>query len=146
MPGCQVSDDCETSFVWQRSSCKAFVVQFAKFGLVGVSNTLLALAIYYALVLGFGAHYMAGNTVAFALSVLNAYYWNKRFVFNEKSRRSAWQLARIYASYGFTFLLSTGTLFIMVDVFGISHIVAPVLNLAITVPANFLLNKFWVFR
>ena len=124
----------------------AFAKQFIKFGIVGVSNTLLSLLIYYILVL-LGVHYILSNTIAFAISVLNAYYWNRKYVFKQNEKKSAGrQLAKVYAAYGFTFLLSTGLLFLMVDVLGISELVAPLINLCVTVPLNFLLNKFWAFR
>ena len=124
----------------------ALVKQFIKFGVVGISNTLLALAIYYALVLGVGLHYILSNTIAFAISVLNAYYWNSKYVFRQSPENKVAQMAKVYASYGITFLVSTGLLFLMVDVLGMSEVVAPIINLSITVPLNFMLNKFWAFR
>jgi putative flippase GtrA len=34
----------------------------------------------------------------------------------------------------------------MVNYLNISEFIAPILNLIITIPLNFLLNKFWAFR
>ena len=118
--------------------------QFAKFGIVGVSNTLISFMIYYTLIY-FGVHYIPANTLAFLVSVLNAYYWNSRHVF-KNSRKSTGRIARIYASYGATFLLGAGLLFFMVELLGVSEYIAPVINLCVTVPLNFILNKLWVFR
>ena len=124
----------------------AFIKQFMKFGIVGISNTLLSLAIYYLLVL-LGVNYILSNVVAFAVSVLNAYYWNRKYVFGQvEGSKKGRQLAKVYVSYGFTFLLSTGLLFLMVAVIGVSEFIAPLINLCITIPLNFLLNKFWAFR
>lgn len=55
-------------------------------------------------------------------------------------------LIKVYISYGSTFLLSTGLLYLMVDIAGISEYIAPLINLCATVPLNFVLNKFWVFK
>ena len=55
-------------------------------------------------------------------------------------------MIKTFASYGTTFVLSTILLVIMVDYLKISNIIAPVLNLIITIPLNFLLNKFWAFK
>ena len=125
---------------------KILLRQFVKFGLVGVSNTVLALAIYYVL-LFLGMHYLWANVFAFAISVLNAYFWNSRFVFtrNPTSGRAR-QLAKVYVSYGLTFVLSMVLLYVMVDILGVSELLAPVFNLCITVPLNFLLNRFWAFK
>ena len=123
----------------------AFIWQFLKFGIVGVSNTLIALAIYYVLVF-LGIHYLIANTIAFLLSVLNAYYWNKKFVFEIKERSKKNQFARIYFAYSVTFLLGSGLMFLQVSIIGVSEWLAPLVNLCVTVPLNFMLNRFWVFR
>lgn len=119
-------------------------IQFLKFGLVGVSNTLLALAIYYAWLFLTGS-YLQANFISWALSVLNAFYWNNRFVFkNSQSWKKA--LLKTYASYGLSLLVSTALLYVQVELIGVSDKVAPLLTLLITVPMNFLMNKFWTFR
>jgi len=123
----------------------ALVIQFLKFGMVGISNTLISLAIYYTLVY-LGVHYLLANVVAFALSVLNAFYWNSKFVFRQRSNHKKGRLLKVYLCYGFTFLLSTALLFLMVDIIGVSELIAPLINLCVTVPLNFLLNKFWAFK
>ena len=122
----------------------AFFAQFIKFGLIGVSNTLVALGVYYSLLFA-GLHYITAHAGGFVISVLNAYYWNGKFVFKTNDGKKTVRLAKVYVSYGITFLLSTAMLFLMVDILGISGLIAPVINLFFTVPANFLLNKFWVF-
>ena len=127
------------------SSIIAGIIQFVKFGIVGILNTLIALVIYYALVF-IGFHYILSNTMAFGVSVINAYYWNQKYVFSKSKENQSRKLLKIYASYGFTFLLSTGLLFLMVSTLGISHYIAPIINLFITTPLNFILNKYWVFK
>ena len=56
------------------------------------------------------------------------------------------KLAKTYLCYGATFLLSTGLLFLEVEILHWSAVISPVLNLLITIPLNFLLNKFWAFQ
>lgn len=119
--------------------------QFIKFGIVGLSNTAISLAIYYILVF-FKINYIVANTVGFSISVLNAYYWNNKCVFNKSSKGNLKPMIKSFASYGITFVLSTILLVVMVDYLNISKIIAPVLNLIMTIPLNFLLNKFWTFK
>ena len=52
-------------------------MQFVKFGLVGVLNTLISEGLYVIIVF-FGGHYLLASLVGFVLSVLNAYYWNSK--------------------------------------------------------------------
>ncbi len=118
--------------------------QFLKFGLVGISNTLLALAIYYTWLFLTGS-YMQANFVSWVLSVLNAFYWNNRYVFkNNQDWKKA--LLKTYFSYGLSLLVSTGLLYIQIEKLGVSEKIAPLITLSVTVPMNFLLNKFWTFR
>lgn len=121
------------------------VKQFIKFGIVGVSNTLLSLAIYYILVF-INVNYLIANVIAFIISVLNAYYWNNKYVFKNTNNSTFKKLIKVYLSYGITFLLSTLFLYIMVDCISISKYIAPIINLIITIPLNFLLNKLWAFN
>lgn len=121
------------------------IKQFIKFGIVGVSNTLLSLAIYYILVF-INVNYLIANIVAFIISVLNAYYWNNKYVFKSNNNSTFKKLIKVYLSYGVTFVLGTVLLYVMVDCMGISKYIAPIINLIITIPLNFLLNKLWAFK
>ena len=119
--------------------------QFMKFGIVGVSNTLISLVIYYIL-LFIGIQYIFANAIAFTLSVLNAFYWNRKYVFKSRDGSKVRQLVKVYVSYGLTFALSTGLLVFQVEIMGVSYLIAPLINLCITTPLNFTLNKAWAFR
>ncbi|AEF82102.1 GtrA family protein [Leadbettera azotonutricia] len=123
----------------------AAIKQFIGFCIVGVSNTLISLAIYYAMVY-LGVHYQIANVVSYVISIFNAYFWNRWLVFKKRSEPRTGQLIRTYISYGFTLGLSALLLYILVDVFNISSYIAPIIILFITTPVNFLLNKFWTFR
>lgn len=119
--------------------------QFFKFGLVGISNTLISLICYYVLVF-FHVHYIIANTVGFIVGVLNSYYWNNRYVFTDRKGGQLGAIFKMYIAYGLTFLLGTLLLYIMVDILRLSELIAPIINLTITVPINFALNKYWAMK
>jgi putative flippase GtrA len=121
-------------------------LQFVKFGIVGVLNTVIGLGIYYIFIYISVTLYIAGNTVGFIAGVLNSYYWNNRYVFNKSDESHFKPLIKTFIAYGVTLLLATILLIIMVQYLHISEWVAPLINLVITVPLNFLLNKFWAFK
>lgn len=128
---------------------KQSLVQFIKFGIVGVSNTLISLLVYYIVLWINEDWYLAGNVAGWVISVANAFFWNERYVFTQQKRDFRSMVKRIgktYLSYGATFLLSTVLLYLEVDILQWSAVVSPVLNLMITIPLNFLLNKFWAFK
>ena len=83
------------------------------------------------------------------VSIANAFFWNDRYVF--KGGEQDWKsrlkrLGKTYISYGGTSLLSIVLLWLEVELFGVSKAIAPIVNLIITIPLNFLINKFWTFR
>lgn len=120
-------------------------MQFVKFCLVGVSNTAISLVVYYIFVLISKDMYILGNAVGFVVSVLNSYFWNSRFVFKKKDEQAK-TIIKTFLAYGTNLIIGTALLYLFVDIWGISEFIAPLLNLIITIPLNFLLNKFWVMK
>ncbi len=152
---------------------KKTLIQFIKFGLVGVSNTVVSYVIY-ALVYTPTDNYVLANIVGWAVSVLNAYIWQNLFVFKEdqsKEKRVWWKvLLKTYTAYAFTgLILSNVLLWMWLDLIKIgtycgvitdiiadygvymtpekfAGYIAPFLNMAVTIPTNFVVNKFWAYR
>jgi putative flippase GtrA len=147
--------------------------QFIKFVLVGVSNTAISEGVYAALVF-FKVHYLPASFIGFFLSVLNAYYWSSRYVFKETAdaeKRTWWKvLAKTYLAYFWGYLVNAALLVLWIDILGIASLTEPLgewctergfasldgvfwgnlmaaaINLVITVPMNFVLNKYWAYR
>ncbi len=130
--------------------------EFIKFGLVGVSNTIvsyclyaLSLQIFLKLNLFSSTDYIIANIISFLLSVLWSFYWNNKYVFklDEGEHRSIWKaLLKTYVSYGFTGIILNNILLVLwVRVIGINKMLAPIINLIINIPINFFMNKLWAF-
>lgn len=123
--------------------------QFFKFGLVGLSNTAVSMAVYYAFLWIDQDLYMVGSILGTILSIANAFIWNDLFVFTGNARdfKSVMKrLAKTYVSYGGTSLLSNVLLWLEVTLFHVSKEIAPVVNLLVTIPLNFVINKLWTFH
>lgn len=124
----------------------ALAVQFIKFGIVGVSNTLISLIVYYIFLFIDPGLYLIGNAVGFAVSTFNAYFWNNKFVFKKgKKEKNIAVIVKTYISYGASFFVSEGLMYVLVDILEVSKMIAPIAILFVTVPLNFLLNKLWVY-
>ena len=133
------------------------LMQFVKFGIVGLSNTVISYVIYVVTLILFqknnliqSVDYLAAQGIAFVLGVLWSFYWNNKFVFEKadnEERNIVHALIKTYISYAFTglFLNSIFSL-LWVEVLGIPKIIAPIINLLVSVPLNFIMNKFWAFR
>src|SRR5580704_14223489 len=59
------------------------VLQFVKFGIVGVSNTVLAFAVYTLLLKVFGVWYLVASAIGFALGATNGFLLNRRWTFSD---------------------------------------------------------------
>lgn len=123
--------------------------QFIKFGLVGVSNTAVSMAVYYIFLWISPDLYMVGSILGTILGIANAFFWNDKFVFTGNAndwRSKLKRLGKTYVSYGGTSILSNVLLWIEVAFFSVSKSIAPIVNLLVTIPLNFVINKLWTFR
>lgn len=132
-----------------KENLKKAIIQFIKFGTVGAINTVLSYAItngaYYLLHL----HEQISNIIAFVITVFISFMLNGRFVFTEnKEERNFWKsLLKVYASYSITGVFLTAILlYIEEELLGIPHYIATLMNLVVTIPLNFILNKFWAYK
>lgn len=125
------------------------LIQFIKFGIVGISNTLISYCTYAVLV-WLGVNFLLSNLIGFVVSVLNSFYWNSRYVFdlnNADTKQKLKALIKTFISYAGTGLvLSSAMLILWIDIVHLSKYIAPIINLIITVPVNFVVNKVWAFK
>lgn len=139
------------------------LMQFVKFGLVGVWNTIFNYAIYAVALLVFqklgvlesyNLDMHTATVIAFIISVFVSFLLNSKFVFatEEGENRSFWKaLFKCYLSYGFTGLILNpilNTLWVHVLPLNMdtAKMVAPIISLVIAIPINFLMNKLWAFK
>lgn len=134
------------SFIMSKETA---IIQFIKFGMVGALNTVLSYVItngsYYALHLGA----QVSNIIAFIITVFISYMLNGRFVFKEGSEKQSFLkgLVKVYISYSVTGLfLMAILLYVEENIFGVPHYIATLMNMVVTVPINFILNKFWAYK
>lgn len=124
-------------------------MQFVQFGIVGLSNTAISY-ITYLILIQFSIHYLVANMIGFFVSVINSFYWNNKYVFAAKSgeqRSILSSFMKTFLSYAGTGLVLANILLVLwVDILHINEVIAPAINLLITIPLNFLLNKLWAFR
>ena len=159
-------------WTWLENSRYAPLLQFIKFGLVGVSNTLIQYAIemlcYYALFrnatfdgivaflggLGLAVtseqvKVVLTTSMAFVVSSANAFILNNRFVFRAQEKPTPAQTLKAYGKtvlcYAFTGLLLAPVLRLWLGGWRIPYWAASLMSLVVTIPLTFLMNKFWAF-
>ena len=130
--------------------------QFLRFCCVGIVNTAVDYAVFWlsnrllgeSFLLG-DKNYLIAQLLGFAAGTLNAYFMNGSFVFRNgqrKRNRGSDRLVRSYIGYGFTFAMSEVLLWLLVSKAGVDKYIAKILILCVTVPLNFVINRFWIFK
>ena len=115
----------------------------------GVMTTVVNYAVYFLLTEGFQVYYLTGNIIAWAVSVLFAYFVNKLYVF--QSRDWAWRVAlrelwQMVASRLFSLGLEMGILWLFVDKLHYNDAVVKLCANVVVVVVNYVLSKFIIFR
>ena len=129
----------------KREFMKAKLIQFVKFGLVGASNTLIYLIVYYILIM-FQANYLFASISGYLLSSLSGYILNKLWVFKDGRATVKGSIVKYYIVYSSSMALNLIAMYLLVDLLNVSDRLAPILTLCITVPYNFIFSKLWTFK
>ena len=130
--------------------------QFIRFGCVGACNTAIDYAVYFLsntilgenILLG-EKNYLIAQLLGFVAGTLNSYFMNGKFVFAAEDKRrnkGKRQLMRSFIGYGCTFCLSELMLWLLVSKLGVTKYLAKLMIMCVTVPLNFVINRFWTFK
>jgi putative flippase GtrA len=121
------------------------VAQFVKFGIVGVSNTLLFFAIYTVLLKGFGVWYIAASGVGYLVGAVNGFLLNRRWTFKEHVGDSLTPV-RWTVVQGCGLALNLSLVYLFVDGASLDKLVGQACATAIVTVLTFCANRAWTFR
>lgn len=135
------------------------ILQIVKFGLVGISNTLVDFAVLNLLIwttkIYSGNWLILLNIVSFSAAVVNSYFWNKYWTFQSKDKeKPASEFSK------FLFVSIIGAIINSGIVYGVSTYIEPLFNLSsgiwvnfakilatgVALVWNFIGYKFWAFK
>jgi putative flippase GtrA len=121
------------------------LVQLVKFGIVGVSNTLLTFAIYWLLLKVFGLWYLAASAVGFVAGATNGFLLNRRWTFRghigDALTPVRWAIVQ-----GCGLGINLGLLYVFVHDAGLDKLLAQVFATAVVTISTFFANRAWTFR
>jgi putative flippase GtrA len=123
----------------------AVLVQFVKFGIVGISNTLITFAVYTVLLKVFGVWYIAASAIGFVVGATNGFLLNRRWTFADHVGDAytpvRWGIVQT-AGLGLNLL----TLYLLVHDAGFDELVAQAIATVLVTVSTFLVNRAWTFR
>jgi putative flippase GtrA len=118
-------------------------VEWLRFLLVGVSNTVVFAAAYLVSTRA-GVHYVAASTLAFVLGTLNSYVLNRRWTFRSHRPRAP-ELARFLCAQTAGVVASLILLSALVEVGRFHHLAAQAVAFPIASVITFALSRQWAF-
>ena len=132
------------------------LIQFLKFCTVGVTNVAVSYLTNICTILllgkicpGLEYDYVVANVTAFLVAVYWSFIWNSKKVFNFRTKDKALRrrvIFRTYMCYGLSGIVVNNILgTIWIKGLGISKMISPLLNLFVTIPLNFITNKYWAY-
>jgi putative flippase GtrA len=121
------------------------IAQFVKFGIVGVSNTVLTLAVYTVLLKVFGVWYLAASAIGFVVGATNGFLLNRRWTFKEHVGDALTPVRwGIVQSCGLG--VDEGLLYVFVHDARVDKLLAQVFATAVVTVTTFFVNRAWTFR
>lgn len=126
---------------------KATFFQLFRFGVVGTMNTVIDLAVYAGLTRGFDffeEHYLVAALIAFIISGINSFFWNKQWTFKDTNQYTHRKLIKFYIAAGVALLVNELILWQLVE-FELYDILAKLIAGTSAGVINFTLQKFWTF-
>lgn len=121
------------------------LAQFVKFGLVGVSNTLITFVVYTLLVRGLDVWYLAASAIGFAVGATNGYLLNSSWTFRGHAGGGRTALRWVIVQGG-GLLVDLGLLYLFVGEAHLDKLLGQALATALVVVVTFLVNRRWTFR
>jgi putative flippase GtrA len=120
-------------------------LQFLKFGIVGVSNTLIFFAVYTLLLKGFDVWYLAASGIGFAVGAVNGFLWNRAWTFKGHVG-DALTPVRWFVVQTSGLFLNLGLVYLFVDGVGLDELLGQAVTIAIVTVTTFFANRAWTFR
>ena len=121
-------------------------LQLIRFAAVGASGYVVNLAVFAACVHLLAIDYRLAAVIAFVVSVINNFWWNRHWTFDARGGHAMFQGARFFTvsvlAFGFTYVV----LVALVDGAGFSKVVAQAIAIAAGTPLSFVGQKLWSFR
>jgi putative flippase GtrA len=121
------------------------LVQFVKFGIVGISNTLLTFAVYTLLLKGFGMWYLAASAIGFVAGTINSFLLNRRWTFRghvgDALTPVRWTVVQC-SGLGLNEVL----LYVFVHDAKLDKLLAQAFATVVVTVSTFFANRAWTFR
>ncbi len=121
------------------------LIQFIKFNIVGIINTVLNYLIYSLLIYS-GVGYRISLAVDYALGIAVSFILNKKYTFKKDEKTNPLMVIKMIFSYVCIFFINVFLLEFMVEKINVDLYVGQFFSIIIIVLISFVLQKLYVFK
>lgn len=121
------------------------IKQAIKYGVVGLSNTLITALVIWVMMKMLGCSDVLSNAIGYAAGVLNSFIWNKQWTFKSSA---GWVSSGV--RFGIVFAICYGLQLLLLLYLNANLSIDPYYNqliaMAFYTVINFILNKWYTFK
>lgn len=117
-----------------------------KFGITGVLNTLIDMAVFFLLSSWLNVNVYAAQVCGYAAGMLNSYLINRSWTFHSQSRFFSLEAVKFLLGNLFVLALSMLPIKLCEDVLRLTRFFTKIVTTCFTLVLNFFISRFWIFR
>ncbi len=121
------------------------LIQFIKFGIVGVSNTLLTAFVIWLLLKVLHSSDYLSNFIGYIVGLTNSFIWNRKWTFESKTKLSV-TIFKFILTFAISYLFQLGNLYLLLHFSTIDPYVCQLISIVVYTCINFVLNKYYTFK
>jgi putative flippase GtrA len=121
------------------------IIQFLKFGMIGLVNTGIHYGVFLLLFRPFGFHYLLASSIGYCAGLINSFILNKRLTFRTMGTRTDIEFAKFVLVNVLALATNLGALKVFVSLIHLIPEVGQVFAIGFSIVINFLGNKIWTF-
>lgn len=119
--------------------------------IVGVLTTVVSLGVYYICTVTFldpknAFQLQVANIISWIVSVLFAYFTNRKYVFESKNPNIVKEATSFFLSRVSTLLMDMGIMFVCVTLIGMNDKISKIISQVVVISSNYIFSKLFVFK
>jgi len=120
--------------------------KFIKFGITGVMNTAIDVAVYALCLEVFKFDIKIAQAVGQGVAITNSYFINKNWTFQKREKHNISQILKFLLINGGSIAINTFSVHILHNIHGLGEYLCKIPIAAFTITINYFGNKLFVFK
>lgn len=121
------------------------LTQLIKFGIVGISNTLLTAATIWVFLKVFHFNDYTSNIIGYIVGLVNSFIWNRKWTFASNTRVKD-TLFKFIITFAISYIFQLGNLYLLIHYTQIDSYLCQLISIVVYTGINFILNKYYTFK